>query len=188
MEKNIDLKVLDDTSPFRKVAMGTWVTAKDPSVYGLVELDLHRVLELLPAYQEKHGIKITPSHLVGKAYTEAIKNRPEINAMIRGSRIYLRPHADLFYQVNIPGSGSDKIKKATLSGAVVRQAEFKSLAQIAQDLKEKAEAVRSGKDKEIAKNLEFFKKKITIQICVYYTFSTFKFKINENRNQTRRTS
>ncbi len=157
MEKNLDLKLLDDTSPFRKVAMGTWVTAKDPSVYGLVELNMKKTLDLLPTYQEKHKVKITPNHLVGKAYAQAVKNRPEINAMIRGSKIYLRPHLDIFYQVNIPGSGADKIKKATLSGAVVREVERKSLAQIALELKEKAEAVKSGKDKEIAKNLEMFK-------------------------------
>lgn len=36
----VDLELLDDVSPFRKVAMGTWRTAKDPSVYGIMEVDM----------------------------------------------------------------------------------------------------------------------------------------------------
>ena len=51
---NVDVELLKDTSPFRKVAMGTWKTCKDPTVYGLVEIDMKKVNDLLPDYNEKH--------------------------------------------------------------------------------------------------------------------------------------
>lgn len=153
----VALKKVVDVSPFRKVAMGTWKTAKDPSVYGLVEIDMEKTLLLLPEYSKKHGIKITPAHLVGKAITYCMKRRPEINAMIRGSRIFLRENVALFYQVNIPGEGEDKVKKATLSGAVLHEAEKLETSGIAKALKDKASNIRTGKDLEMKKNMDVFK-------------------------------
>lgn len=155
--RNLPLTKLSDTSPFRKIAMGTWKTAKDPSVYGVLEIDMQPVLDLLPAYQEKHGVKITPAHLVGKAVAHCMKKRPEINGLIRGSRIWLRDKVTLFYQVNIPGEGKDKIKKATLSGITIPGAEDLSTADISNAIKDRATKVRTGKDKEMKKNMGVFK-------------------------------
>jgi pyruvate dehydrogenase E2 component (dihydrolipoamide acetyltransferase) len=155
--KNIPLIKLKDTSVFRKIAMGTWKTAKDPSVYGVLEIDITKTLENLDNYSKKNDIKITPAHLVGKALSFCMKRRPEINGMIRGNRIWLRESVSLFYQVNIPGSGSDKIKSATLAGCTVEHAEKKSLFEIASTLKDKAQKVRNYEDKDITKNLNTFK-------------------------------
>lgn len=157
MKKNLNLTQLKDTSPFRKVAMGTWKTVSDPSVYGLIEIDMSEVQKVLPDYQKKHDVKVTPSHLVGKAVAHCMKLRPEINGMIRGSKIYLRDSVTLFYQVNIPGEGKDAVKKATLSGTTIPQAEDLPLHEIASKLRKKAQAARSGEDREIARNLEAFK-------------------------------
>lgn len=156
---NLKLKALTGVSPFRKVAMGTWKTAKDPSVYGIVEIDMDPVLRLLPEYEKKYNVKISPAHLVGKAIAHCMKLRPEINGMIRWSKIYLRDSVSLFYQVNIPGNGNgdDKVKKATLSGAVVRDAENLNAGEIALELKKRADDIRTGKDKELKKNMDVFK-------------------------------
>ncbi|MCF8057740.1 MAG: 2-oxo acid dehydrogenase subunit E2 [Bacteriovoracaceae bacterium] len=154
--KNLNLKILDDTSPTRKMAMGTWKTVGDPSVYGLIEIDMSEVQKVLPDYELEHDIKVTPSHLVGKAIAHCMNLRPEINGMIRGSRIYLREDVTLFYQVNIPGIGHDAIKKATLSGTTIPNAEDLRVYQIAKALKEKTQAVRAGEDREIADNLKVF--------------------------------
>jgi pyruvate/2-oxoglutarate dehydrogenase complex dihydrolipoamide acyltransferase (E2) component len=154
--KNLNLTLLNDSSPSRKVAMGTWRTVSDPSVYGLIEIDMTEVRALLPDYEKKHQVKVTPSHLVGKAIAHCMKLRPEINGMIRGSKIYLREDVTLFYQVNIPGEGKDAVKKATLSGTTIEKAESLPLHQIASDLKEKASRARKGEDRELARNLEVF--------------------------------
>lgn len=155
--KNIPMKKLKDSSIFRKIAMGTWKTAKDPSVYGVLEIDMSNVFAGLEEYSKKHNVKITPAHLVGKALSHSMKRRPEINGMIRGSKIWLREHVTLFYQVNIPGNGEDKVKKATLAGCTVEKAEDKELYEIARDLKDRAQKVRDYKDRDITKNLNTFK-------------------------------
>ncbi len=153
----VALTKVQKTSTFRKMAMGTWKTAKDPSVYGLVEIDLHPTLEKIKEYEIRHKVKITPAHLVGCAVAKCMTSRPEINGMIRFGRLYQRDHVALFYQVNIPGSGHDRIKKANLAGAVLHNAENMSLAQIAQELARKSELVKTDKDEEIKKGMNTVK-------------------------------
>ncbi len=145
------------SSPFRKIAMGTWRTAKDPTVYGIIEIDMLKANLFSENYSKQHNIKITPSHLVGKAAAFCLKQRPEINGMIRGSQIYLRDTVNIFFQVNVPGRGADKIKDASLSGCTVEGAENLSLADLSRKLNEKADKVRTGKDPELAKNIALFK-------------------------------
>jgi len=154
---NVSIKLLKNTSVFRKIAMGTWKVAKDPSVYGEIKVDMTHALAHLEEYQKKHNVKITPAHLVGRAVTYCMRRRPEINGFIRGSRIYLRDNVALFYQVNIPGEGEDKIKKATLAGAVIHEAEGLNLAQLAFALSDKASRIRDGRDVELKNNMNLFK-------------------------------
>ncbi|MFS4459636.1 2-oxo acid dehydrogenase subunit E2 [Bdellovibrio sp. HCB2-146] len=93
------------------------------------------------------------SHLVGKAAAVAMKERPEINGMIRFNRIYLRKHVDLFYQVNIPGSENDPVGKANLTGATVRAAENLTVVQIAEALNAKSQAIKKGHESELTKSV-----------------------------------
>lgn len=155
--KNLNLTLLNDSSPSRKMAMGTWKTVSDPTVYGLIEIDMTETMKVMEDYQRKHDVKVTPSHLVGKAVAHCMKLRPEINGMIRGSKIYLRDNVTLFYQVNIPGKGKDAVKKATLSGTTIEKAEELKVHEISRILKEKATKARSGEDKAISRNINAFK-------------------------------
>lgn len=132
------LKKSKGGSVFRKIAMGSWWTAGDPSVYGLLELDVQAALEWMHKKQQETGVRISVSHLVGKAAAIVMAERPEINGIIKRSRIYQRKHVDLFYQVNIPGGENDPVGKATLSGVTVRAAETLDTLQIAQVLNNKA--------------------------------------------------
>lgn len=155
--RNLKLTKLKSTSPFRKVAMGTWKTAADPSVYGLVEIDMTKTFEALDKRTNKREVKVTPGHLVGAAIARCMKERPEINGMIRGNRIYLRDSVTLFYQVNIPSDGKDKVAGATLSGCTIENAEQMNSCEISMLLREKAALIRNKKDKEIQSQLQLFK-------------------------------
>lgn len=153
----IPLKVHTDSSPFRKIAMGTWKNAADPTVYGLLELDVEDVLKELESYNQKHNIKATLNHVIGFAMARCLTIRPEINGFIRGAKIYLRQSVKLFFQVNIPGSGTgNEIKKATLSGCSIDHAEKMSIRDLATEMKKKVELIRSHKDPELTKNLAMF--------------------------------
>jgi pyruvate dehydrogenase E2 component (dihydrolipoamide acetyltransferase) len=144
-------------SAFRKIAMGSWHKAGDPTVYGLLEIDMTKALEYIKAQEAATGTKLSISHLVGKAAATAMKERPEINGMIRFNRIYLRDTVDIFYQVNIPGNPEDPVGKATLTGVVVREAEKLSAAQIAQELSNKSKAIKGGQQSELTKSLDAMK-------------------------------
>jgi pyruvate dehydrogenase E2 component (dihydrolipoamide acetyltransferase) len=133
--------------------MGSWRTAADPSVYGLLEIDVTRALKYLEKNQTQTSAKLTMSHIVGKAVAIVMRERPEINGMIRFSRIYRRKHVDLFYQVNIPGDPKDPVGKAILSGEVVRKAEDLSVIQIAEDLERKAKIIKNGGVGELTKSI-----------------------------------
>lgn len=145
---HIEVKELKTAPVFRKMAMGSWQTAGDPSVYGLLEIDMTSALQYMGEIEKKQGVKITPGHMVGKAIAQVLKKRPEINGFISFSKIFERQSVDLFYQVNIPGEDPDPIRKATLSGTVIRNAEGLSVWEIARQLKEKAHKVRTHQDPE----------------------------------------
>lgn len=155
----IEITKLTDCSPFRKVAMGTWRTAKDPSVYGLLEIDIAPVESLIDAYSKRHGVKVTLNHVIGKIITNCLKHRPELNGLIRSGRIYLRDHVSLNYLVNVPGEGTgdDVVKKAILASCSVHNSDDMTCAEIAKEMNKKVELVRTGKDPVISKNFKIFK-------------------------------
>lgn len=155
------MKKLKKTSTFRKMSMGTWKTVGDPTVYAQVDIDMSKALKFMKNYSEKESVRITATHLIGRAAAKILKIRPEINGLIRGRRIYLRKYVTLFFQVNIPGNGKDKDKenvgKADLSGCSVPHAEDMSLAALARFMEEKARKVKERKDLELKKSTNMTK-------------------------------
>jgi hypothetical protein len=69
------LKKVEGGSTFRKIAMGSWRTAGDPSVYGPIEIDMTRSLQHLQELQSQTSTKLTVSHLVGKAIAHVMHER-----------------------------------------------------------------------------------------------------------------
>lgn len=151
-----DLRLSRGGSQFRKIAMGSWRTAADPAVYGLLEIDMTKTLAFQKQLETASGVRLSVSHFVGRAVAIAMRERPEINGMIRFNHIYLRRHVDLFYQVNIPGAENDPVGKATLSGAVVRQAENLSVSEIAESLNRQSGKLKGGEG-ELLKSTKLFK-------------------------------
>jgi pyruvate dehydrogenase E2 component (dihydrolipoamide acetyltransferase) len=140
----IACKKLESAPVFRKIAFGTWRTCSEASVYSYIDLDMTNALPFMQKYSQQHDVKITPTHLVGKAMSIVLQERPEINGLIRGNRIYLRQHVDLFFSVNIPGKEGDKVGKANLAGCTICGAENMCLADLARALQAKIEHVRTS--------------------------------------------
>ncbi len=138
--------------------MGMWDSPSDPSIYSFLDIDLTNVNKYLDSYNEKHKIKVGPAHLVGKIIAQSLKEIPEANMIIRGSRLYFRENIQLFFQVNIPGKKKLGSKgKDNLAGATIDHAECLSSAQIAKVLKQKALKIRENKDKEISSSFNVVK-------------------------------
>ena len=55
---NLKLVPLKKVSPFRKIAIGTWKTAYDPSVYGSMDLRMEQTLEYMEAFRRRTGRNI----------------------------------------------------------------------------------------------------------------------------------
>ena len=141
-------------SVFRKIAMGSWKTAADPSVYGMIEVDMTKALEYLEKLNASQSeVKVGVTEMVGRAIALVLKKRPEMNGMIRWGRIYLRDSVNLFYQVNVPGGEDDPIGKANLLGLTIPHAESKGMVEIARELKKKARSIKAGHENEMTKSV-----------------------------------
>ncbi|HEU5055886.1 MAG TPA: 2-oxo acid dehydrogenase subunit E2 [Kofleriaceae bacterium] len=142
---NLKLRRKADLSPFRKIALGTWQTAYDPSVYGSVSLRMEAAERYLEQFRRVTGKRLTMSHMMAKAAAAALEAMPDANAILRLGRIYLRERIGVFFQVALEDPLTGEID---LSGATIYDPEKKSLLDICLELEEKAKGVRGGKDKK----------------------------------------
>lgn len=148
-KKNVELTPVE-VSAWRKVAMGTWRSAKDPSVYGSTEFEAETILTCIKKHNEK-GIKITPTVVVAKGMAHAIAQVPAVNCVVRFGKFYQRKNVDIFLQVATDSEGED------LSGMVVRTCDKKSLADIANEIRLKAEKIRAHEEVEYSQGKKTIK-------------------------------
>src|SRR5438105_15546450 len=140
---NLELTPKHDVSSFRKIAIGTWADAYDPSVYGTMEVNMDEAMRYLADFRARTGRKLTISHMMAKVAAMALKEVPDANAVLRWNRIYLRKRIGIFFQVVMTDEGDGK---ADLSGATLYDLERKSLLEICDEFTAKVETVRLRKD------------------------------------------
>jgi pyruvate dehydrogenase E2 component (dihydrolipoamide acetyltransferase) len=150
---NLDLVRKDDVSSFRKIAIGTWRTVGDPSVYGTLELRMENALAYLDEFRRRTGKRATISHLMAKAVAMTLREMPDANAVLRWNRIYLRKVIGVFFQVAMTDEGADK---ADLSGATLYGVDQMSLLQIVDEFQAKVDKVRARKDESLEKTRKSF--------------------------------
>lgn len=150
---NLELVPKRDVSSFRKIAIGTWRTAYDPSVYGTMELRMEAALRYLAEFRQRTGKRATISHMMAKAMAMALKEMPDANAILRWNRIYLRKRIGIFFQVVMNDEGQGKID---LSGATLYDVEQMSLEQIVDEFQAKVDLVRARKDPALEKTRKTF--------------------------------
>lgn len=152
---NLALVPKSDLSSFRKIALGTWRTAKDPSVYGSVELEMDETLRYLEAFRAATGKHCTVTHLMAAAMGKVLAVMPDANAILRFGRIWLRQEVGVFFQVAMEDPVTGQID---LSGVTVREADKKTLEQIVDDFQRAASKVRAGQDAEKEGTRQTFKR------------------------------
>jgi pyruvate/2-oxoglutarate dehydrogenase complex dihydrolipoamide acyltransferase (E2) component len=143
---NIQLREKRDLSSFRRIAIGTWRRSYDPSVYGSMRLRMDETLRYMDAFRAQTGRKLTLTHLMAKAVAGVLADIPDANAVLRFNRIYLREDVDIFFQVALEDPETGEVD---LSGAVVRQADRKSLLEVVDDFQASVDKVRARTDKEL---------------------------------------
>ena len=132
-------------SSFRRIAAAVWSRPREPTIHGILEVDMKASLAYLESVRASGRGRPTVTHLVVRALATALARFPEANAHVRGGRVKSLPSIDLFLQVALE-DGAD------LSGLLVRDADRKSLAQIEVEVRERAGRVRQGRDPMLQKS------------------------------------
>lgn len=152
---NLRLKLKTDLSSFRRIAIGTWRTAYDPSVYGTLKLRADPIMTYVEEFRRRTGKRLTLSHVMAKAVAITLSEMPDANAILRFNKIYLREDIGVFFQVAMEDPVTGEID---LSGATLFDAHVKSIEQIVDEFEERVRKVKQGKDKELEGTRSTFKK------------------------------
>ncbi|HUH05234.1 MAG TPA: 2-oxo acid dehydrogenase subunit E2 [Kofleriaceae bacterium] len=152
---NLALRKKKDVSAFRKMAIGTWTTAYDPSVYGTMDLRMEQALAYMQAFRAATGKHLTVTHMMARAAAAVFERMPDANAILRWNRIYLRQRIGVFFQVVLEDPKTGQID---LSGAVLYDPEQKTVEEICDELAARIERVRASKDKKLESSRGMFRR------------------------------
>ncbi len=133
-------------SPMRRIALGTWRTVGDPSVYSTMVIRMEKALEYLRAFRRGKRKPVTTLHLLVKAMAGILERIPEANAIIRFNRIYLRDEINIFCQVHLPDPESGE---PDLSGVTLYRVNEKSLEQVVDEFRARVKQIRRREDPEL---------------------------------------
>jgi pyruvate/2-oxoglutarate dehydrogenase complex dihydrolipoamide acyltransferase (E2) component len=152
---NLRLREKERLSSFRRIALGTWKTVGDPSVYGTIKLRAEKVVAYIDEFRRRTGKKLTVTHVMAKAVAKVLADHPDANAILRRDRIYLREDVGVFFQVAMEDPVT---KEIDLSGATIFGAEKKTLEEIYDEFSDRVAKVKKGKDKNLEGTRSTFKK------------------------------
>ena len=145
--RNVKVKALKKTPPFRKVAIGTWGKPTDPQIYGTIDIDLTKA-QAWRKELPQDGPKVTVTHMIAKAIGLAMKKYPDLNGFLRFRKIYLRPTVDMTVLVAVEHESGQE----DLSSLKLRDVDKKSVVQLAEDQAAKVERIREKRDTEMQKS------------------------------------
>ncbi|QSQ24603.1 2-oxo acid dehydrogenase subunit E2 [Pyxidicoccus parkwayensis] len=126
---HLELRPKTHVSSFRKLSIGSWETAYDPTVYGTLTVRMDRAVAYMEAFQARTGVRLTVTHLVIKALAEALRRCPDANAVLRFSRIYLRNRVTVSALVARPEGNGTRLVPVR-----VEDADKKGLRELAAEL------------------------------------------------------
>jgi pyruvate dehydrogenase E2 component (dihydrolipoamide acetyltransferase) len=152
LERNKPLGPAQAPTKFRRLALGSWGEPNNPTIYGVLELNVERALEYLERLRGQTSEKLTITHFLGKMLAEVMSLHPELNCELRFGKFYPRQSVDLSFQVAIEDDSADLGLKHRhdLSGAIVRNADQKTVIEIAQELNASARKIRGEHDPAFA--------------------------------------
>ena len=133
-------------SAFRVLAPIIWDGPRDPTILGDTEVNAEPLLAYLEEHLKKTGEKLTMTHAVARGVASVLGAHPELNCLVRRGRIWMRRDVDVFCQVAVPHADGKKLAGADLSGAVIRNADKRTTAEIAAELQAAANKIRRNDD------------------------------------------
>lgn len=129
---------------WRRISAASWGAPSDPQIHGELDLDAGPMLGHIEQVRESSGVRLTLTHLVGRALAHALAEHPDLNGHLRRGRFVRRDSVDVFFIVSA-GGGTD------LSGVKVEHADQRSAIEIAQRLGGDARRIKDGEDEALGK-------------------------------------
>ena len=130
---------------FRRLALGSWNEPSDPTIYGVLEVNVEKALKLIEKLAAESGERITITHFSGKVLAEVLKKVPELNSELRFGKFYPRSSIDVSFQVAIESSSPHE-KAHDLSTGLVTNVGEKSITDVARELNASARGIRGNRD------------------------------------------
>jgi pyruvate dehydrogenase E2 component (dihydrolipoamide acetyltransferase) len=141
----------ENVSGWRKVAMATWRRASDASIYGWIDVDATELVAYVEALRAATGVRVTPTHVVGKAAAIAFAENPAANAVLSLGRLRRRESVDVFFSVAV---GDEK----SVAGAKVTRADSRSIPEIAERLESQVSRIRKDGDTDLQRSQSMLKR------------------------------
>ena len=130
---------------WRLMATAIYTPPTDCKVFGALDIDVTDAEKFIREQREK-GKKLTITHLVTAALARTMAfDTPEINCFVRRGRIVPREYIDIMVAVNIN-------KGEEMSAIRIKDAHKKTVFEIAQEVSEKADDTRTGKENKAMRN------------------------------------
>ncbi len=136
-------------SQWRKIAMATWSRRTDGWIMADLDIDARRALSFIRSARSRTGEHVTMNHLVGRASGLVIAELPALNGRVLGGRFLPSPTIDVFFTVSMRRdvtTSGEEAEATDLSGAVVREVDHKTPWEIARELDDRADRIRTGND------------------------------------------
>lgn len=129
----------------RKLAIATWSAPREGNILGRIQIDATEALRYLEHVRATTGEKVTITHLVGKAVAMGLAAAPDLNGRILFGRYLPHDTVDVTWLVALEDGKN-------LAKAKVAEVDKRTLAEIAADLRGRAERLRNGKDDDFNKS------------------------------------
>lgn len=128
----------------RKIAIASWSSPREGNIYGKLSMDMTNSLAYIDHLRKTSGLKISITHLIGKAAGMALAQCPDLNGRIFLGRYIPHKTVDIAFLVSVEG-GKD------LAKFKINDVDKKSITELAQELATGAERLRQGKDENFEK-------------------------------------
>jgi hypothetical protein len=129
----------------RKVAVASWRAPRDGRIHTRLEIEAGPLVGYAAALSARHGVPVSPVHVVGRAVAAGLRQEPAFNARVVFGRLVPLPRVDVSFAVDI-GGGHD------LAPVTLRGADALTTAGIAEALAGRADRVRAGADPQFRRS------------------------------------
>ncbi len=138
---NISLGDRQNLTSYRKIAIASWRHPRNPNTYAMLDLPVDPALAFLKSCDSDTPLTLT--HLVTKIAAHCLDRYSELNHVLRLGNLYKRQNVDIFITTLLKTP-----KGKDLSGFVLRDADKKSISEVASISKVRANDLRYNRDKE----------------------------------------